>query len=50
MIWFFLAGFIAGAVGAVMLIWWWIKTHIKQVSKEEMIRSLEEAERGNDDT
>ena len=47
MIWFYLAGFISGAVGAVMFIWWWIKTHIKRVSKEEMIRSLEETERDN---
>ena len=41
MIWFFLAGFIAGAVGAVMFAEWWIRTHMKRVTPEESIRDLE---------
>lgn len=44
MIWFFLAGMIAGAVGASMFIWWWFKKNVRQVSKEEMMRALAEME------
>lgn len=44
MIWYFLAGFISGAIGAVLFIWWWIKAHIRQISMEEMMRELAKAE------
>lgn len=42
MIWFFLAGFIAGAVGMVMFAGWWIKTHAKRVSVEEAMSELKQ--------
>lgn len=38
MIWFFLAGWIAGAVAVVMLLGWWGRTHvvnIYEVKEEE---------------
>ena len=35
-IWFFLAGMIAGAVGMIMLAGWWVRKHIKKVTAEEM--------------
>lgn len=31
MIWFFLAGFISGAVGTVMLAHWWVHSHMTVV-------------------
>ena len=40
MIWFFLAGFIAGAVGMVMFAGWWIRKHMKRVTPEEAMRDL----------
>lgn len=44
MIWYFLAGFISGAVGIVMLIWAWFLRHVKRVSRDEMMRELKEME------
>lgn len=44
MIWYFLVGMIAGAAGVVMLATWWMRTHVRRVSMEEMIDALEEAE------
>ena len=49
LIWFFLAGFISGAVGASMLIWWWFKAHVKRISMEEMIHTLAEMESERND-
>lgn len=43
MIWFFLMGMIGGAVGMMMLAGWWVKSHSRRVSAEEMIRELREA-------
>ena len=45
MIWFFLAGFIAGAVGMVLFAGWWIRSHAKRVTPEEAIKDLEEMEK-----
>ena len=42
MIWFFLAGWISGAVFMVMYAKWWIHRHTKKVTTDEMIRELEE--------
>lgn len=41
-IWFFLAGFISGAVGMIMFAKWWIRAHAKRVTPEEAIKDLEE--------
>jgi hypothetical protein len=43
MIWFFLMGMIAGAVGVIMILRWWIRTHMKKVSPEEFFHDLHEA-------
>ncbi len=50
MIWFFLMGMIAGAVGMVMVASWWIKKHVKRVTAEEMNNELRKigTEKGND--
>lgn len=48
MIWFYLAGYISGAVGSALFIWCWFKAHVKQVSKDEMMRTLAEMEGKND--
>jgi len=49
MIWFFLAGFVAGVVGSVMLATWWVKTHIRKVTPEEAIRDIQEMKKEEDD-
>lgn len=41
MIWFFLAGWIAGAAFMVLYAGWWVRKHIKKVSPEEAIRDIE---------
>ena len=43
MIWFFLAGFIAGVVGTVMFIMHWVRTHAVRVTPDQMIRDIEES-------
>ena len=35
MIWYFLAGWIAGVVGVIMLLHWWIRTHMEVIESEE---------------
>ena len=42
MIWYFLAGFISGAVGVVMILAWWIRTHAIKVTPEQMMKDIEE--------
>ena len=42
MIWFFLAGFISGAVGTVMFAGWWIHTHATVVRMDETNNESEE--------
>lgn len=41
MIWFFLMGMIAGAVGVILVLMWWFRTHMVKVSADEMIRDME---------
>lgn len=42
MIWFFLAGFIGGAVGMMMYARWWSRTHVKRMTMEEFLDELAE--------
>lgn len=42
MIWFFIAGWIAGAVFMILFAGWWIKTHAKRVSVEEAMSELKQ--------
>lgn len=35
MIWFFLAGWIAGAVAVIMWIMWWVRTHAVMIDTEK---------------
>ena len=42
MIWYFLAGFISGAVGMVLFAGWWIRKHAVRVEPEQMLESLKE--------
>ena len=44
MIWFFLMGMIAGAVGMMMFASWWIRTHAKRVTADEFEQELRKAE------
>jgi uncharacterized membrane protein YedE/YeeE len=44
MIWFFLAGFIAGAVGVIMYARWWLRSHVTKVTPEEALRDLRKLE------
>lgn len=48
MIWYFLAGFISGAVGVVMILVWWIRTHAIKVTPEQMMKDIEEMGRKAD--
>lgn len=41
MIWFFLTGMIGGAVGTWMLVLWWVKTHTREVTFEELKKELD---------
>lgn len=43
MIWFFLAGWIAGAVAVIMWIVWWVRTHAVMIDADE---KKEEGEHG----
>lgn len=49
MIWFFLAGMIAGAVGITMLADWWVRKNVKRITKEEMLEELQREETKKDD-
>ncbi len=42
MIWFFLAGMVAGAVGVILILQWWIRTHAIKVTPEQMMKDIEE--------
>ena len=47
MIWFFLMGMVAGAVGMVMLATWWMKKHAKRMTINELKSDLEQMEENN---
>ena len=42
MIWYFLVGFISGAVGVILILQWWIRTHAIKVTPEQMMKDIEE--------
>jgi len=42
LIWYFLMGMIAGAVGITLFAHWWIRRHMVRVTPEEMKKELEE--------
>ena len=44
MVWFFLAGWIAGAVWMVLFAKWWITKHAKRVTFDELKEEFEEKE------
>lgn len=51
MIWFFIAGWIAGAAFMVLYARWWVKTHMVKVSREEALKeigSMNEEEKSDD--
>ena len=41
MIWFFIAGWIAGAAFVVMIAGWWVRKHAIRVTPEEAIQHME---------
>ena len=52
MIWFFIAGFISGAVGVVMYARWWRSrhVHVKELTAEEItqeIKGIQDTEKDN---
>lgn len=49
MIWFFLAGFISGAVGVIMVLMWWIRTHAIKVTPEQMMKDIEKMRNTDND-
>ena len=51
MIWYFLAGFISGAVGMVMFAHWWIHSHatVVRVTDEKYEELQDELEEYKDD-
>ena len=51
MIWYFLAGFISGAVGVVMFAHWWIHNHatVIRVTEDDMEEISNEGEENRDD-
>lgn len=42
MIWFFLAGYVSGAVGMILYAGWWMRRNAKRVTPEEAIHDIEE--------
>ena len=42
MIWFFLMGLIAGAVGMVMYASWWMRKHATRVTVDELKEEIEQ--------
>lgn len=49
MIWFFLAGFISGAVGVMMYAHWWMRRHATVIHMREMEEFDDEEEEDEDD-
>lgn len=50
MVWFFIAGWISGAVFMVLYARWWVHKHIKKVSADEAIRDIEAMKNEEDET
>lgn len=48
MIWFFIAGFISGAVGVVMYARWWMHKHTKVITADELVREMNKEEETHD--
>ena len=48
MIWYFIAGFISGAVGVVMYAHWWIHKHTKVITTDELVREMNKEEETHD--
>ena len=48
LIWFFLAGMIAGAVGMVMYSDWWMEKHIRmrKLTLENIVQEIKESQNG----
>lgn len=46
MIWYFLAGWISGAVAVIMILNWWAKTHVTVVSVDENDEKKDRSEDG----
>lgn len=42
MIWFFLMGMIAGAVGMMMFAGWWVRSHATVITREEILDEIRE--------
>lgn len=49
MIWFFLAGWISGAVAVIMYIMWFVRTHAKRVTPSQLRREIEQEEEKSND-
>ena len=44
MIWFFLMGMIGGAVGVILVENWWLRTHMKRLSRDEFMEEIKKME------
>lgn len=44
MIWFFLAGFIGGTVGMWLVVLWWVREHVAEMTYEELKKELDKTE------
>ena len=42
MIWFFLAGWVAGAIGMVLFARWWLSNHVTRVTLDDLKKEIEE--------
>lgn len=42
MIWFFIGGWICGAVFMVLYAHWWIRKHVKRMTPDEVIKDIEQ--------
>ena len=48
MIWFFLMGMIAGAVGILMLAGWWVRKHTRRVTMNELKEDIFKEDKTHD--
>jgi hypothetical protein len=49
LVWYFIAGFISGAAGTVLVARWWMETHFEEVDLDELILEKKEEEDNNGD-